>query len=398
MLDQDTARALLTIADEHQRAGWRCWGTGTSCPRSAAAGCSTSPPAGPTPTPASPWTWCTASPARSPTADGPHAPSPTPTTPSSPSRCAPATTPARCSTPCSPAARSSCTRASPTCRRRSPTTAARLYAATASRSRSWSTPASRPPRSTRRSATGSSPPAGVDDTHADDHRRRAADRCRRPGRDPPQRPRPRRRQPRHLDRHRGRPARTGSPSPTHDDRRAAASCRADYVRRHVELAYATTAHGVQGDTVTAAHLVVGEHTGAASAYVGMTRGRTSNTAHLVAADVDDARAAVDRGVRPRPGRPRPRRTPPNSPGGKPSNYAVPRPLEQVLGELRGAWEREARSLERLARHEPRRDALRDIIALRRAPSRSSGRPPRTGTGTPGSSTPRPPNRFSAAPR
>ena len=42
---------------------------------------------------------------------------------------------------------------------------------------------------------------------------------------------------------------------------------------HVELAYASTAHGVQGDTVTAAHLVIGEHTGAASAYVGMTRGR-----------------------------------------------------------------------------------------------------------------------------
>src|SRR6476469_5942254 len=64
---------------------------------------------------------------------------------------------------------------------------------------------------------------------------------------------------------------------------------ADYVRRHVELAYATTAHGVQGDTVTAAHLVVGEHTGAASGYVGMTRGRTRNVAHLVAADLDDAR-------------------------------------------------------------------------------------------------------------
>src|SRR6185312_15782299 len=59
----------------------------------------------------------------------------------------------------------------------------------------------------------------------------------------------------------------------------------DYVRRHVELGYATTAHGVQGDTVTAAHVVVGEHTGAASAYVGMTRGRISNVAHLVAVDL-----------------------------------------------------------------------------------------------------------------
>jgi len=64
---------------------------------------------------------------------------------------------------------------------------------------------------------------------------------------------------------------------------------ADYVTSHVELAYASTAHGVQGATVPAAHVVVGEHTGAASAYVGMTRGRTANTAHLVAADLAEAR-------------------------------------------------------------------------------------------------------------
>jgi exodeoxyribonuclease V alpha subunit len=65
---------------------------------------------------------------------------------------------------------------------------------------------------------------------------------------------------------------------------------ADYVTQHVELAYASTAHGVQGDTVPAAHVVIGDQTGAASAYVGMTRGRLSNTAHLVAADVAEARA------------------------------------------------------------------------------------------------------------
>src|SRR4051794_28514668 len=52
---------------------------------------------------------------------------------------------------------------------------------------------------------------------------------------------------------------------------------AGYVTHHVELAYATTAHGAQGGTVTAAHLVIGEHTGAAAAYVGMTRGRERNT-------------------------------------------------------------------------------------------------------------------------
>ena len=57
---------------------------------------------------------------------------------------------------------------------------------------------------------------------------------------------------------------------------------AGYVHQHVELAYATTAHGAQGETVHTAHLVVGESTGAAAAYVGMTRGRQRNIAHLVA--------------------------------------------------------------------------------------------------------------------
>jgi exodeoxyribonuclease V alpha subunit len=65
---------------------------------------------------------------------------------------------------------------------------------------------------------------------------------------------------------------------------------ADYVTQHVELAYASTAYGVQGDTVPAAHVVIGDQTGAASAYVGMTRDRLSNTAHLIAADVAEARA------------------------------------------------------------------------------------------------------------
>ena len=65
---------------------------------------------------------------------------------------------------------------------------------------------------------------------------------------------------------------------------------ADYVHEHVELAYATTVHGAQGETVDRAHLLIGETTGAAAAYVGMTRGRESNTAHLVADSVDDARA------------------------------------------------------------------------------------------------------------
>lgn len=64
---------------------------------------------------------------------------------------------------------------------------------------------------------------------------------------------------------------------------------ASYTREHVELAYATTAYGAQGSTVPISHVLVGEHTGAASAYVGMTRGRERNVAHLVAGTTDDAR-------------------------------------------------------------------------------------------------------------
>jgi ATP-dependent exoDNAse (exonuclease V) alpha subunit len=64
---------------------------------------------------------------------------------------------------------------------------------------------------------------------------------------------------------------------------------ADYATRFVELAYATTVHGAQGSTVTNAHVAIGEHTGAASAYVAMTRGRQANVAHLVAESVDEAR-------------------------------------------------------------------------------------------------------------
>ena len=65
---------------------------------------------------------------------------------------------------------------------------------------------------------------------------------------------------------------------------------ADYVHEHVELAFTTTAYGAQGETVDSAHLALGETTGAASAYVGMTRGRHRNVAHLVAESVEDARS------------------------------------------------------------------------------------------------------------
>ena len=64
---------------------------------------------------------------------------------------------------------------------------------------------------------------------------------------------------------------------------------AEYAAKFVELAYATTVHGAQGDTVDRAHVAIGDTTGAAAAYVAMTRGRNGNTAHLVAESVDQAR-------------------------------------------------------------------------------------------------------------
>ena len=64
---------------------------------------------------------------------------------------------------------------------------------------------------------------------------------------------------------------------------------AEYATRFVELAYATTVHGAQGETVDHAHVAIGDTTGAAAAYVAMTRGRHGNIAHLVAETVEDAR-------------------------------------------------------------------------------------------------------------
>jgi len=145
-----------------------------------------------------------------------------------------------------------------------------------------------------------------------------------------------------------------------------------YVRERVELAYASTVHGVQGDTVSAAHLVVGEHTRAASAYVGMTRGRTANTAHLIAGDLAEAREAwvavfardhADLG--------------PAHAGAlaaiEAAHRATPRPVNQALAELHQAWSVEQDRTETLGWAEPRRDLLLELVALqpeldqRRAP-------------------------------
>lgn len=137
---------------------------------------------------------------------------------------------------------------------------------------------------------------------------------------------------------------------------------AGYVREHVELAYASTVHGVQGDTVTATHVVIGERTSAAAAYVAMTRGRENNTAHLVADSLDEAREQWSAVF----ARDRADLGPSHAAqlaATEAERYARLRPLEHVLDEIRTAWTVEAAAASRLQDATRRRDTLRDIVTL-----------------------------------
>jgi len=73
---------------------------------------------------------------------------------------------------------------------------------------------------------------------------------------------------------------------------------AEYVAEHTHLAYAATAYGVQGATVPASQTLLSDALDASGVYVGMTRGQEMNLLHIVAADVEDARkqlaAALER--------------------------------------------------------------------------------------------------------
>jgi conjugative relaxase-like TrwC/TraI family protein len=71
------------------------------------------------------------------------------------------------------------------------------------------------------------------------------------------------------------------------DRRKVLTLPAGYVRQHVELGYATTAHRAQGDTVDTAHALIRAHTTRESLYVAMTRGRHANTAYVCTHDDHD---------------------------------------------------------------------------------------------------------------
>ena len=78
-------------------------------------------------------------------------------------------------------------------------------------------------------------------------------------------------------------------TPTADPAAEAIHLPADYVAAQVELGYATTIHRAQGRTVDDCHVVITPDMGRQALYVGMTRGRTSNVAHVVTdgAAVDD---------------------------------------------------------------------------------------------------------------
>src|SRR5665647_1387034 len=138
---------------------------------------------------------------------------------------------------------------------------------------------------------------------------------------------------------------------------------AGYVQDHLELAYATTVYGAQGHTVAQAHLLVGEHTGAAAAYVGMTRGRETNIAHLVAGSVEDARAQwISTFARDRAdlGPAHAARLA----ALEAATYATGRPLERVLIDLRRAWTFEADLTGHIAEATSIREELARIVPLR----------------------------------
>jgi thymidine kinase len=137
---------------------------------------------------------------------------------------------------------------------------------------------------------------------------------------------------------------------------------ADYVREHVELGYAATIHAVQGDTASSGHLVLGEHTGAASAYVGMTRGREANTAHLIADTIDQAREQwiatfthdrADLGPTHAA----------DLAAAEAQRYALHRPLQQALTELHQTWTIEQNCLDQLASDRRLRDGLRHTMVV-----------------------------------
>jgi hypothetical protein len=137
-----------------------------------------------------------------------------------------------------------------------------------------------------------------------------------------------------------------------DGRHSSRTLPAAYVHEHVELAYATTVHGAQGETTHTGHLLLGERTSAAAAYVAMTRGREANVAHLVAENLDEARHLWVETF----GRDRAELGPAHAARRAAEDlhrYAPHRPLGAALTDLRAAWSAEQDLRAALARAESR---------------------------------------------
>src|SRR3954454_24927918 len=70
---------------------------------------------------------------------------------------------------------------------------------------------------------------------------------------------------------------------------------APYVAEHLALAYASTVHAAQGQTVDTSHAVITSRTSLAALYVGLSRGRDANTAHVATvSQVDDPAQGSER--------------------------------------------------------------------------------------------------------
>lgn len=141
---------------------------------------------------------------------------------------------------------------------------------------------------------------------------------------------------------------------------------AAYARKHTELAYATTVYGAQGETTRIGHLMLGEHTSAASTYVAMTRGRHDNIAHLVAEDEADARRQWEQAFA--------RDRADLGPAAAAERAAEDverygtqqptRPLDQVLGDLWAAWSLRADLHDQRQRLVDEREDLQQVVAVR----------------------------------
>ena len=140
---------------------------------------------------------------------------------------------------------------------------------------------------------------------------------------------------------------------------------AGYAREHVELGYATTVYGAQGETSGTGHLMLGEHTSAASAYVAMTRGRDNNVAHMVADGEEDARRQWQEVF----GRDRADLGPAAAAEQAAEDIErygtqqLTRPLDEVLTDLWAAWTRQADLHEQHQRLSCERDALQQIASI-----------------------------------